>query len=206
MPTRLIGKSDRTIDVRGMLPADEWAAAPDFLRRQILEFAAQRIKQEKIVQLANGIGADGKRLARVQPKSRRDRSTGPALSPHRAASRSQKWCRAVIGYKAGTVVVTWSNGWLAILAYHAEGRVIGTYIRNILEFHAAATRRIESAITGQWDRIARANYPLFRWRSVPSSTPPREPPVVPIQAPPPVRRQPPLRIPDAARPGLRVRP
>lgn len=145
---------DRRLPVASWLPAREWADASPSIRRKLLDEACAITRREKLLQLRNSVGADGARLAK-RKHPRADRASGPVLTPHRSASRAEKWVRCVPAYKAGTITVTWSHGWLTILGYHAEGKVRGAPVRNVLEFPLAAIRRIRDAVVRAWRALMR---------------------------------------------------
>jgi hypothetical protein len=99
------------------IPAAEWAAAPESIRRRYINRVRELALARKTSEINRGIGADGQRLRPV--RSRPDGATGPPLSPHRPESRTRLRLRGYVG--KGHVTLTWTHGWLTILTYHAEG-------------------------------------------------------------------------------------
>ena len=133
-----------TLDVAGWVgPA--WAKAPAWKRLATLQFVAERAKYLKLVELARGIGVDGRKLARVKPSSRPDNATGEPLVPHRSESRSATRMRSSVGPARGTVAIWWSHGWGTILGYHADGLVRGAPVRDVIGLTASDMSKLESA-------------------------------------------------------------
>ena len=133
-----------TLDVAGWVgPA--WAKAPAWKRLATLQFVAERAKYLKLVELARGIGVDGRKLARVKPSSRPDNATGEPLVPHRSESRSATRMRSSVGPARGTVAIWWSHSWGTILGYHADGLVRGAPVRDVIGLTAGDMRKLESA-------------------------------------------------------------
>lgn len=175
------------------LPAGQWERASDRIKRRWLEAVGELAVARKRSELRRGIGVDGRKLHPVSPRSRPDGATGPPLTPHRGMSRTVRNLRHKIGLKGGTVTLYWlgrvgRTGWGTILLYHAQGVVIGTYLRDVLGLTKASMRRLKGDARRLWRRLM---------GSVPK--PPDNPVQVPHRARRPVRRG---RLPLAARPGM----
>jgi hypothetical protein len=119
-------------------------------RRRALDHARDTALRLKRRELRRGKGVDGRPLKPVQPASRPDGAKGPPLSPHQAESRSQRWLRATIGAKAGTVTLWWSHGWGRILGYHARGEVRGAPVRDVIGLTAADRRAFDAELARWW--------------------------------------------------------
>lgn len=138
------------------LPAAEWVGpawegAPDGLRRRYLEYVAGLARAAKLRELRRGVGVDGDRLRRVKRSSRPDGATGPPLSPHRAASRAQKWIRASVG--TGHVTLWWSHGWGQILGYHRAGSA-RLPVRNVIGLTDPDMVRLRAEARRYWRSLA----------------------------------------------------
>ncbi len=128
----MAGPNTLTLDARGWIDPREWAASP-WLHAPYLAEMARVAREAKQRQVLRGVGSDGQPLEpRIRPRA--DGATGKPLTPHRTESRTYKWVRASVSRAKGTVSVFWSHGWQKILTYHAEGRVIGTYKRDVIGF------------------------------------------------------------------------
>lgn len=95
-----------------------WTSATPALRSRYYQHAADQARVLKLRRLRRGLDYRGRPMAPVKPKSRPDGATGPPLSPHQPESRTQKWIRASISQRNGTVTLWWSHGWGQILGYH----------------------------------------------------------------------------------------
>ena len=113
-------------------------------------------------QIRKGVGRDGKKLKRVQPKSRPDHATGEPLDPHYGESRSVKWLRSAARKTKRGISLYWSHGWGRILGYHADGagRFGPVPVRDIRGLTRANERRLRSELS-RWarSRSGRRRYP-----------------------------------------------
>ena len=135
-----------TLDVAGWV-GPTWTSAPAWKRLATLQFVAERAKYLKRVELAKGVGVDGRQLAPVKKTSRPDGATGKPLVPHRGESRSVTRMRSSVGAARGTVAIWWSHSWGSILGYHADGLVRGAPVRDVIGLTAGNMRGLEFAAT-----------------------------------------------------------
>lgn len=142
-----------TVSAAAWVPADQWAAATDALRRRYLVRVGELAIVRKKKELQTGIGVDGSPLAKVKPASRPDGGTGKPLEPHYAESRSVKWLRSSPGLSGGTVTIWWSHGWGRILGYHARGEVKGAPVRDVIGLTKSDTLDLQGAARAFWKAI-----------------------------------------------------
>lgn len=142
-----------TLDAASWVEPRAWVAAAQALRDRYLEEIAILIKAAKLRQVLKGIGGDGRPLEpRIRPRA--DGATGKPLSPHRRESRSYKWVRTSVSRARGLVTVWWSHGWGRILGYHARGEVIGTFLRNLLDFPPGVLTWLKGRARALWRSLA----------------------------------------------------
>lgn len=162
-----------------------WARATDAARTEFWRQVGVAARQAKDLELARGIGVDGRRLARVRHR-RPDGSKGPPLTPHGAVSRCRKWLRHRPGRDG--VTLFWSHGWAAIVGYHRSGA--GRLpVRDVVGLTEASQTRVVNQVPAIWRRVRRkfpGNHPAA---SKPAPKPARRG-TVPAAARPLARRYP----------------
>jgi hypothetical protein len=149
--------SSRTIDVSAWVPAAEWSRTDPLRKRLWLTRIAARLRAAKVDQITRGIGADGRRLVRVQPGSRPDGTRDHPLIPHDEMSRTLRLLRVTHNVAKGSVTIHWGY-WTTIVAYHADGAgylpvrdVVGTpgrFLRPVRAWALADWRSMVPMILG----------------------------------------------------------
>jgi hypothetical protein len=166
------------LDAAGWVDAKAWKAATATQRKKYLNAVADAAKSLKRSELRRGIGVDGDALLPVKPSSRKDGADGKPLDPHYGQSRVIRWLRSTIGAASGTVTLWWSHGWGRILGYHAEGRVLGAPIRNVIGLSPASRRKLKQQARTIWGSITKP-----RWKPLLHKTPPPKPKPKPVPKP-----------------------
>lgn len=151
----------RNIQIRGMEPPN-FNLYPATERKAYWTRVGELAIQVKRREVLRGIGADGRPLIKVRPSSRPDHAKGPALVPHYAQSRTLRLLAMRVSENG--VTLFWHSGhgrkqklpWATILGFHADGVVIGAYVRNTIGISPAGMRKIEREAK-QWWRNRRVN-------------------------------------------------
>lgn len=143
------------------LPDGSYAAAGEIQRRRWLNAVGELAIARKRSELRRGLGSDGKPLAPVKPSSRPDGAAGKPLVPHGGSSRTWINLRSAIGLKDGTVKLYWLGrvkgvGWGTVLLWHAQGKVRGAPVRDVLDLTPAGTRRLIADSRRLWRRLTLA--------------------------------------------------
>lgn len=122
-----------------------WALAGPKERRAYYLDLGRACYRRKILELAAGIGVDGRPLRPVKPSSRPDRATGPPLSPHEAASRFQRYLVKQPFADPTRCTLYWTQGWAKVVRGHMVGwghlpvrDVVGLTKRHVREAVAEA--------------------------------------------------------------------
>lgn len=146
----------RNIPIRGLEPPN-FHLYPASERKAYWQRVGEIAMQVKRREVLRGIGADGRPLIKVRPSSRPDGAKGPALVPHYAASRTLRLL-AIRATEKG-VTLFWHSGhgkrqklpWATILGFHADGLVIGAYVRNTIGISPAGMKKIEREAKQWWE-------------------------------------------------------
>jgi hypothetical protein len=152
-----------------------WEDATEAERRAYwyrLSEIAYFIKRQEI---SRGIGADGRKLAKVKPSSRPDGSDGPPLDPHYGESRTARLL-AYSSTASGATLFWRASGrksWALILSYHAriEGEEVrGAPLRDTLGISPRGRARVVAQARDWW--AARHGIPPARIPRAPLRRPP----------------------------------
>lgn len=131
-------------------PDASWGTASRVQREAYFRQLAVFMRDGLYRQLRKGIGADGRRMP-PRRRKRSDGATGPVLSPHWSDSRFRTQLR-----HEGTgrmARLYWLEPWASIVTYHAEGKVKGAPVRNVVGLteaeEAAAVKKARAWYAGQ---------------------------------------------------------
>lgn len=92
---------------------DEWARATAARKRDYWQRLGELAIVAKQNELRKGIDVRGKALTPVNQAYRRDKATGPPLTPHRAESRF--WYRMRVSLRSDGVTVYWGDNWAKVV-------------------------------------------------------------------------------------------
>lgn len=141
-------------------PADDaWRNADARQRRAYFEQLGKIALQVKIAELLAGLDKDGRPLAPVSIRSRRDRASGPPLCPHGRESRTIRLLDFEPTPDGRGVRLFWPRDWAKVLGYHADGIVSSDGeiepIRDVFGISPAGLKTIEREALDWWQARAK---------------------------------------------------